>query len=329
MTPDISIIIPVYNVARYLRQCLDSAANQSHRDIEIVCIDDGSTDSSGAILDEYAAADSRFVVVHQANSGQSAARNRGICIARGEYIAFLDSDDWYDRDLCAKSLQIAVESKADIVLFFHNSVDCPNRRTRFHKIRADLATDEFEKVQIVRYCNSVIWNQLYRKAFLDENHIRFLEGHVFEDTHFSLKAAILANGIALLKEKLYYYRYGSGYSTDRAQIAKRLKMLDMYVALLEDIRKIHPRPQTMEYLWHMKLSMMRSQYRKFSGELRKEFRSKLLESLTEEDLAHIRGRNRFLPPVVRSFYYHIRGQRMRAAAIFLFFTLLEPRRLLR
>ena len=100
MPPKVSIIIPVYNVERYLRQCLDSAMNQTLRDIEIICVDDGSTDGSGRILDEYASVDSRFVIVHQANGGLSDARNSGITRATGDFIVFLDSDDFCEVTLC-------------------------------------------------------------------------------------------------------------------------------------------------------------------------------------------------------------------------------------
>ena len=91
--PKGSIVIPVYNVENYLRECLDSTAGQTLREIEIICVNDGSTDSSPAILEEYAAKDSRFVIAHQENAGVSAARNRGIDLAKGEYLLFLDGDD--------------------------------------------------------------------------------------------------------------------------------------------------------------------------------------------------------------------------------------------
>ena len=102
-----SIVIPVYNVAPYLRECLDSLLAQTCADWEAVCVDDGSTDSSGAILDEYAAKDSRFVVVHQENRGVSAARNKGLDIAKGEWLVFLDGDD-------AASIQLTEEYTARI-----------------------------------------------------------------------------------------------------------------------------------------------------------------------------------------------------------------------
>ena len=97
--PKVSIIVPVYNVEPYLRQCMDSLVNQTYQNIEIICVDDGSTDASGAILEEYAAEDCRIRLVHQSNSGLSAARNAGFLLATGSYIMYVDSDDWIDLSL--------------------------------------------------------------------------------------------------------------------------------------------------------------------------------------------------------------------------------------
>ena len=121
--PKISVIIPVYNAEQYLRKCLDSVVSQTFRDIEIICVDDGSTDGSGAILDEYAAKDNRIVVIHQANAGVAAARNTGLKSAQGEYLAFLDSDDAYNPQLCELAYNRACQSGADIVKFLYARTD--------------------------------------------------------------------------------------------------------------------------------------------------------------------------------------------------------------
>ena len=115
--PKVSIIIPVYNVEKYLKKCLDSVINQTLKDIEIICIDDGSTDSSYTILNEYAQKDNRFVILKQKNNGAGAARNKGIEIAKGEYLYFLDSDDFVDITLLEKAHTKIKENDCDICIF--------------------------------------------------------------------------------------------------------------------------------------------------------------------------------------------------------------------
>lgn len=115
--PKVSIIIPVYNVAPYLRQCMDSVIDQTYGNIEIICIDDGSTDESGKILNEYAETDDRVHVIHQENQGLSAARNVGFLCATGAYIMYLDSDDWIDLEACAIAIDLAMKYNAELVFW--------------------------------------------------------------------------------------------------------------------------------------------------------------------------------------------------------------------
>ena len=115
MKPKVSVIIPVYNTEAYLKRCLDSVINQTLKDIEVIAIDDGSLDNSGKILDKYAQKDSRIRVVHQENSGVGGAYNAGLVLAQGEYVAFLDSDDWIDPTLYADYYIKAKETDADVV----------------------------------------------------------------------------------------------------------------------------------------------------------------------------------------------------------------------
>ena len=117
--PLISVIIPVYNVAPYLREAVDSAINQTYRNLEIIMVDDGSTDGSGDICDEYASRDPRITVIHQKNCGSSSARNAGLDRATGEYIAFLDSDDAYDLSFIRTMIDVAFRENSDIVECLH------------------------------------------------------------------------------------------------------------------------------------------------------------------------------------------------------------------
>ena len=121
--PKVSVIIPVYNVEPYLRKCLDSVVNQTLRDIEIICVDDGSTDGSAAILSEYAAKDPRVKVLMHEHANAGAARNAGMSVATGEYLGFVDSDDWCDLTLFEKAYAKAKADNADVVLWRHRECD--------------------------------------------------------------------------------------------------------------------------------------------------------------------------------------------------------------
>ena len=118
--PKISVIIPVYNTENYLKECLNSVINQTFKDIEIICVNDGSTDNSLSILEEYARTDSRIKIINQKNQGVSSSRNNGIKSARGEYIMFLDSDDLYKPDLCEKVVEKIDSQSPDIVMWGHD-----------------------------------------------------------------------------------------------------------------------------------------------------------------------------------------------------------------
>ena len=123
MDSKISVIVPVYNVEPYVRECIESICGQTYRHLEIILVDDGSTDQSGAICDEYARKDSRVQIVHQKNGGLSAARNTGIAMATGEYISLIDSDDFIGRQMLERMLAAAKASHADIVICDGGSTD--------------------------------------------------------------------------------------------------------------------------------------------------------------------------------------------------------------
>ncbi|MDO4583386.1 MAG: glycosyltransferase [Planctomycetia bacterium] len=305
MMPKVSIIIPVYNVEKYLRQCLDSARNQTLREIEIICINDGSTDSSGAILDEYATVDSRFVVIHQENAGQSAARNRGLELAQGEYVAFLDSDDWYDLTLCEKVYARAKESQADMTLFFFHQIHFPEGyEPLFHKICRDCETGEYEKLRLISRTLTVIWNILFRRSFLEEHSLRFLEKYIFEDTYFSLKAAILAKDITVLNERLYYYRYNPESITHQSPDIW-LKKLDMMDKMIPDLFSLVQTPQGRYFIEALQYIIYHDVYQRLTGEMQTVCEEEIRRRLTSDDWEKINSFNPQLRTSMRKFIYKI------------------------
>ena len=187
MKPLVSVIVPVYNVEPWLERCLDSLAGQTMKEIEVICIDDGSSDKSGEILDEYAKRDTRFRVYHQENSGVSTTRNRGVELAGGEYIKFVDSDDTIAPTTLEKCYKLAKDENADIVR--HNSIDKVCDGPQFELIWP-----------------TTVWGGLYRTQFFKENNIKFDPKATYgEDQAVNLICNSRANKIVYFSEKLYTY----------------------------------------------------------------------------------------------------------------------------
>ena len=170
---DVSVVVPVYNVAPYLRQCMDSLVGQTLRDIEIICVDDGSTDGSGAMLDEYATRDKRVRVIHQANAGAGSARNVGLDAATGEYLFFCDPDDWCKKGMLKAMYNRAKSTDADVViagrLFFDGTTGRPNGSRglppNIWLKRGAFAPSEIAD-QIFTFSPNVIWDKLFRSGFI-------------------------------------------------------------------------------------------------------------------------------------------------------------------
>lgn len=209
----ISVIVPVYNVKTYLCECLDSLVQQTFRGLEIICIDDGSTDESGEILDEYAAKHACLKVLHVPNAGYGAAINRGLAAAKGDYIGIVESDDTIAPDMFEKLYRAAEENdfpdavKADAFFCW----DTYGYRYRFH--RADRETDygrvlhSDEKTKRFDFLMN-IWTGIYRKAFLEQYKIRCQEtpGASYQDNGFWMQTMTFAEGTLFLNEACYFYR---------------------------------------------------------------------------------------------------------------------------
>lgn len=170
--PTISVIVPIYNTAAYLSRCIESLVNQTYSDLQIILIDDGSTDSSGKIADEWQTKDPRIEVYHQLNQGQSAARNVGLQHARGEYIAFVDSDDYIDSNYFSTMLQAA-----------DDTTDCVQTGYRRVKQNGEMIKT-YRPKHFYQYTSPCM--RLYRRAFMDQHQLRFPEGMIYEDVVFSI-----------------------------------------------------------------------------------------------------------------------------------------------
>lgn len=218
MAPKVSVIIPVYNVENYLRQCLDSVINQTLDDIEIICVNDGSTDGSLDILREYEAKDSRVIVVTQKNINAGAARNSGLKIARGEYLSFLDSDDFFEPQMLERAYTLAVHKKADIVVyrcdFFYDDTEefAPAEWTlKTHRFpdHMPFVAEDIQKNPFSAFVGWA-WDKLFSAQFVKENNLRFQEQRTINDLLFVYSAVVRAKAIVVLNEILVHQRKNRG-----------------------------------------------------------------------------------------------------------------------
>lgn len=207
----ISIIIPVYNVEKYLNACVSSVCNQTYDNLEIILIDDGSTDRSGQICDSWKNQDNRIVVIHQLNKGVSAARNAALSIARGDYIGFVDSDDEIDAEMYEKLYHKLTQSQCQMALCAYETIDEEGNLCKriYENLPESILTMEHYleliNVNVRNHCAlTVVWNKLYSRKILEE--LRFTEGAVHEDEFFLNDVLPRVNKVAVLQEPLYRYR---------------------------------------------------------------------------------------------------------------------------
>ena len=216
----ISVVIPVYNVEEYLAQCLDSIISQTYSNLEIICVNDGSTDRSQEILERYARQDDRIRVVVRSNGGLGAARNTGLAHAGGEYVCFVDSDDWLEEDTFEILLSKLTGNDVDFVLFgmkvYDNELGHFTRafNMRYFELGVFDHFLEGKKLDIAELkehffdidMNVSACNRLFKRSFLEENVLKFLEGVVYEDLFFFTDLCMRAESFLFLSTGLYCYR---------------------------------------------------------------------------------------------------------------------------
>lgn len=273
----ISVIVPVYNQEKYIKKCFDSIQNQTLREIEIICVNDGSTDESLHMLEQIQATDERVAIITQKNKGLGAARNVGMLAAKGKYLAFVDSDDFIERTILEKLYQKAESSCADVVLCNFQTYDEKTGETKvyrddeFYKYLAQKQT--FTAKEEPKILLSIgVWDRIYRREFVEQNGLKNPEGVIYEDALFSYQTLILAKRLAAVSNPLYFYRKNSGQAiTDKEvyidkykfdflkngrEIRKFLRTVDQEGRFLD----VFERYLLTNALWHQSNIM---QYRRF------------------------------------------------------------------
>lgn len=234
----ISVIIPVYNAGNYLRECLDSVLGQTLQEIEIICVDDGSQDDSMGILEEYQKRDSRISILKQEHKGGGAARNLGLKRATGEYLSFLDADDFFESDMLETAYLRAVETWADIVVYgvkgYHQATGAITDEHSGLRIEYVPNQEIFNWKDMPKHVFNTFhnwpWNKMFLRTFVEQNSLLFQEINRTNDLLFVNKALILAERIAIIDRSLVFYRIQV---SGNCQSSNDKYPLDFYKAFLE------------------------------------------------------------------------------------------------
>ena len=295
--PDITIIVPVYNVETYLEECLKSLISQTLKNIEIICIDDGSTDKSSEILRDYSCCDKRIKVISKQNTGYGDSLNIGLEIASGEYIGIVESDDFVKPEMFESLFNIAKKENCDLVKcdFFNY----------FAKEQRSEKADKYELIYINRVINPfenkkifllqpAVWSVIYKKSFLDENKIRFLptKGASYQDISFAFKCYACAKRVFILDEAFLYYRQDNANSSVKDKdkvfcIADELREIERFLLSDKILYKelVHIKNYLKFSVCHWNIKHIASKYRrKFIEFMSKELNNDFIKDGVDEKL---------------------------------------------
>ena len=246
---EISVIIPVYNVEKYLEKCLETVVNQTFKDIEIICVNDGSTDNSKKILEEYKNKDSRIVIVDKENGGLSSARNAGLKVAAGNFISFIDSDDWVNLTFLEKLYKNITTLNSDISIcgvhqYDENTQEVDDSVPYFTLEKFDDSFDNkiFSYEDTKEFLMDVpvmAWNKLYRKNFLDECQAKFPDGLIFEDGPFFFSIYFKTKKVSIIRDLLYYYRINRQGSIVQKGGKPFMDIIDVVELMYNSIKDLH------------------------------------------------------------------------------------------
>lgn len=252
----ISIIVPVYNVEKYLNKCLDSLVNQTYKNIEIICVNDGSTDNSLDILNEYANKDERVIVVNKKNGGISDARNVGIVKVTGEYMMFVDSDDWIDLEICEKSLDVMIKYSVDVVMcsyireyagkslpkiIFNEDCYFNENETRYQLYRR-LFGLYGEQLRQPENADAIVtaWGKLYKSKLIIDNNIKFVDTKKIgtcEDALFNIEVFQYVKNSYFLNKCFYHYRKDNLSFTSCYRESLNIQWNNLYILMQNQIKE--------------------------------------------------------------------------------------------
>ena len=255
MENKISVIVPVYNVEKYVKRCIDSILNQTYKNLEVILINDGSTDKSGYICDMYARKDDRIKVIHQMNKGVSKARDSGIKESSGEYILFIDSDDWIECNALEVLMNNVKYEEIDILIYGYKMefIQKDNKKTKivtpekkFYKTVLDYL-DDFDIYRtngLFGYC----WNKMYKADIIRKNKVFFGEFIFPEDLYFNFKVLSYCKNIKIINESFYHYMHKSEITLSKVKKDEIIVMNQIYDNTVEFLKKMNSYENNKEYV---------------------------------------------------------------------------------
>lgn len=312
----VSVIMPVYNVEKYLPQCLESILAQSLNDIEIICVNDGSTDDSLKVLQEFKASDNRIVIIDKANEGSGVARNTALAIAKGEYVYFVDSDDWLDNaGVLEKLYAKANVDVLDILIF--GGLSCYEKDGKFIKTKGGYSLKHLDK----KYFNNVFsaqdikkdvfkfpstaWTKLYRREFLIDNNIKFQNIKVGQDQLPFFHSMILAKRIEVISEFPYCYRKNRIGSAMTVKKKKNFSPIYVTRAIEELLKKLNMEEDYSSLALGKYFAKATSWLGKFQDDLKQDYYVEYMELLTHLQNAR-NGWWKYFNPTIKDGYWTLK-----------------------
>ena len=288
MQPKVTIILPVYNVEPYLRECLDSVVNQTMREIQIICVNDGSTDGSPAILEVYAAKDPRIMIIHQANQGGGSARNAAFPHIQGKYTYFIDPDDWIDLQLCEKLFQCAEENQAEVVYLDHWNADLDGKNITYcgnsYQALSHIRNLPLRVIKENLFSIATTFRKFWNSRFLLEHQVTFVTGkRPGNDVLQNWKGLLHAQRIAVLDERLYYHRKRSGSYQNSNDYSTRYIIFQVYDEIREYLIDSGYYHQYKEFYATLKLRSIFSLYARSPMKVRGTMFKMALENFGEDE----------------------------------------------